>query len=148
MQEYPLLILYSNVFTKSYAYNTFLVLPQFGNTTEVSCISKWREYLSSAYLVLQYVLLPVMWRLFHICLNLFFNSASHLWAQCEDCSKWRKLPFEVLMPSKWICSDNKWDPERWPSVNMTRFINIFSCFISISFHLVFCMCSRKKIVFL
>ncbi|KAL5772538.1 hypothetical protein ACOSQ2_012462 [Xanthoceras sorbifolium] len=34
------------------------------------------------------------------------------WAQCEDCSKWRKLPANALLPSKWTCSDNAWDPER------------------------------------
>ncbi|KAK3125377.1 hypothetical protein QOZ80_7BG0604040 [Eleusine coracana subsp. coracana] len=40
------------------------------------------------------------------------SGATHQWAQCEDCSKWRKLPADVLMPSKWTCSDNKWDSER------------------------------------
>ncbi|KAG5104616.1 hypothetical protein JHK82_041586 [Glycine max] len=34
------------------------------------------------------------------------------WAQCEDCFKWRKLPASALLPSKWTCSDNSWDPER------------------------------------
>ncbi|KAL5096598.1 hypothetical protein RYX36_000925 [Vicia faba] len=34
------------------------------------------------------------------------------WAQCEDCLKWRKLPACALLPSKWTCSDNSWDPER------------------------------------
>ncbi|KAE9599307.1 putative transcription factor & chromatin remodeling CW-Zn-B3/VAL family [Lupinus albus] len=34
------------------------------------------------------------------------------WAQCEDCLKWRKLPASALLPSKWMCSDNLWDPER------------------------------------
>ncbi|KAJ1434793.1 Zinc finger, CW-type [Sesbania bispinosa] len=34
------------------------------------------------------------------------------WAQCEDCLKWRKLPATALLPSKWTCSDNSWDPER------------------------------------
>ncbi|KAI5331072.1 PREDICTED: B3 [Prunus dulcis] len=34
------------------------------------------------------------------------------WAQCEDCFKWRKLPMNALLPSKWTCSDNSWDPER------------------------------------
>ncbi|TVU38411.1 hypothetical protein EJB05_11779, partial [Eragrostis curvula] len=40
------------------------------------------------------------------------SGTTHQWAQCEDCSKWRKLPADALMPSKWTCSDNKWDPER------------------------------------
>ncbi|KAF8664484.1 hypothetical protein HU200_054659 [Digitaria exilis] len=40
------------------------------------------------------------------------SGTNHQWAQCEDCSKWRKLPADALMPSKWSCSDNKWDPER------------------------------------
>ncbi|KAL0012681.1 hypothetical protein SO802_007789 [Lithocarpus litseifolius] len=34
------------------------------------------------------------------------------WLQCEDCFKWRKLPANALLPSKWTCSDNSWDPER------------------------------------
>ncbi|CAI0468394.1 unnamed protein product [Linum tenue] len=34
------------------------------------------------------------------------------WAQCEDCSKWRKLPANALLPSRWTCSSNFWDPER------------------------------------
>ncbi|XP_027933510.1 B3 domain-containing protein Os07g0563300-like isoform X1 [Vigna unguiculata] len=34
------------------------------------------------------------------------------WAQCEDCLKWRKLPASALLPSKWTCADNSWDPER------------------------------------
>ncbi|XP_024018896.1 B3 domain-containing protein Os07g0563300 isoform X2 [Morus notabilis] len=34
------------------------------------------------------------------------------WVQCEDCSKFRKLPADALLPSKWTCSDNSWDPER------------------------------------
>ncbi|ONK65680.1 uncharacterized protein A4U43_C07F39590 [Asparagus officinalis] len=37
---------------------------------------------------------------------------SSQWAQCGDCSKWRKLPVEALLPSRWTCSDNKWDPDR------------------------------------
>ncbi|KAG8385620.1 hypothetical protein BUALT_Bualt03G0064000 [Buddleja alternifolia] len=31
------------------------------------------------------------------------------WVQCEDCFKWRKVPADVLLPSRWICSDNAWD---------------------------------------
>ncbi|XP_057534054.1 B3 domain-containing transcription repressor VAL1-like [Amaranthus tricolor] len=34
------------------------------------------------------------------------------WAQCDDCSKWRKLPVTVLLPPKWTCSENKWDSSR------------------------------------
>ncbi|CAI0407248.1 unnamed protein product [Linum tenue] len=34
------------------------------------------------------------------------------WAQCEDCSKWRKLPANALLPSRWTCLSNFWDPER------------------------------------
>ncbi|XWS71952.1 hypothetical protein CRYUN_Cryun03dG0182800 [Craigia yunnanensis] len=35
------------------------------------------------------------------------------WAQCDDCSKWRRLPIDVLLPSKWTCSDNVWDSSRY-----------------------------------
>ncbi|KAG2685264.1 hypothetical protein I3760_10G117500 [Carya illinoinensis] len=34
------------------------------------------------------------------------------WVQCEDCFKWRKLPANALLPSRWTCTDNSWDPER------------------------------------
>ncbi|KAJ6816860.1 putative pentatricopeptide repeat-containing protein [Iris pallida] len=34
------------------------------------------------------------------------------WAQCEECSKWRKLPVDALLPSRWTCSENRWDSER------------------------------------
>ncbi|XP_054818967.1 B3 domain-containing transcription repressor VAL1-like isoform X2 [Prosopis cineraria] len=34
------------------------------------------------------------------------------WASCDDCSKWRKLPVDVLLPPKWTCSENVWDPTR------------------------------------
>lgn len=34
------------------------------------------------------------------------------WAQCDNCSKWRRLPADVLLPSNWICSDNIWDSNR------------------------------------
>lgn len=34
------------------------------------------------------------------------------WAQCDDCSKWRRLPVDVLLPPKWSCPDNVWDLSR------------------------------------
>ncbi|MED6122606.1 hypothetical protein PIB30_037097 [Stylosanthes scabra] len=34
------------------------------------------------------------------------------WAQCDNCSKWRKLPVDVLVPPKWTCADNLWDQSR------------------------------------
>lgn len=34
------------------------------------------------------------------------------WAQCDDCSKWRKLPVDALLPPKWTCSENAWDSSR------------------------------------
>ncbi|KAK9727337.1 hypothetical protein RND81_05G274400 [Saponaria officinalis] len=34
------------------------------------------------------------------------------WAQCDKCSKWRKLPADVLLPPKWKCSENVWDLSR------------------------------------
>ncbi|KAF5186556.1 B3 domain-containing protein [Thalictrum thalictroides] len=41
------------------------------------------------------------------------NSGENIqWAQCEECSKWRKLPVDALLPSKWTCSDNLWDAKR------------------------------------
>ncbi|KAK8275285.1 hypothetical protein V6Z12_D10G127200 [Gossypium hirsutum] len=34
------------------------------------------------------------------------------WAQCDSCSKWRRLPVDVLLPPKWTCADNNWDQSR------------------------------------
>ncbi|BAT88224.1 hypothetical protein VIGAN_05167200 [Vigna angularis var. angularis] len=34
------------------------------------------------------------------------------WAQCDDCSKWRKLPVDALLPANWTCFDNAWDSRR------------------------------------
>ncbi|KAK1260413.1 B3 domain-containing protein [Acorus gramineus] len=34
------------------------------------------------------------------------------WAQCGSCSKWRKLPMDIILSSQWTCSDNLWDPKR------------------------------------
>jgi hypothetical protein len=35
------------------------------------------------------------------------------WIQCDDCSKWRRLPLNVIVASKWTCADNTWDPKRY-----------------------------------
>lgn len=34
------------------------------------------------------------------------------WAQCDNCSKWRRLPMDILLPPKWTCSENVWDLSR------------------------------------
>ncbi|XP_059668138.1 B3 domain-containing transcription repressor VAL2-like [Cornus florida] len=34
------------------------------------------------------------------------------WAQCDTCSKWRRLPANILLPPKWTCPDNDWDRSR------------------------------------
>ncbi|KAK9734271.1 hypothetical protein RND81_04G127600 [Saponaria officinalis] len=34
------------------------------------------------------------------------------WAQCDSCSKWRRLPADFLIPPKWMCADNAWDSAR------------------------------------
>ncbi|KAK3015804.1 hypothetical protein RJ639_007229 [Escallonia herrerae] len=34
------------------------------------------------------------------------------WAQCDSCSKWRRLPPTFLLPSKWTCQANAWDQSR------------------------------------
>ncbi|XP_042504697.1 B3 domain-containing transcription repressor VAL2-like isoform X2 [Macadamia integrifolia] len=34
------------------------------------------------------------------------------WAQCDSCSKWRRLPVDALIPPKWTCTENSWDPSR------------------------------------
>ncbi|EPS68319.1 hypothetical protein M569_06462 [Genlisea aurea] len=34
------------------------------------------------------------------------------WVQCQECFKWRKVPGDALLPSRWVCSDNRWDAGR------------------------------------
>ncbi|KAE9594477.1 putative transcription factor & chromatin remodeling CW-Zn-B3/VAL family [Lupinus albus] len=34
------------------------------------------------------------------------------WAQCDDCSKWRRLPVDAVLPPKWTCFENVWDARR------------------------------------
>ncbi|KAL8224747.1 hypothetical protein R6Q57_017304 [Mikania cordata] len=34
------------------------------------------------------------------------------WAQCDICSKWRRLPVDFLLPAKWTCQENIWDGSR------------------------------------
>ncbi|KZV37129.1 hypothetical protein F511_15049 [Dorcoceras hygrometricum] len=31
------------------------------------------------------------------------------WAQCDECFKWRKVPEDALLSSRWTCSENVWD---------------------------------------
>ncbi|XP_048490326.1 B3 domain-containing protein Os07g0563300 isoform X2 [Beta vulgaris subsp. vulgaris] len=34
------------------------------------------------------------------------------WTQCDNCLKWRKLPYDSLLPANWTCVENAWDFER------------------------------------
>lgn len=34
------------------------------------------------------------------------------WVQCDSCFKWRRLPLDALLPSKWTCAGNSWDQSR------------------------------------
>ncbi|XP_042434371.1 B3 domain-containing protein Os07g0679700-like isoform X2 [Zingiber officinale] len=34
------------------------------------------------------------------------------WVQCDDCFKWRHIPVDVLLHTRWSCVDNVWDPKR------------------------------------
>ncbi|XP_022886319.1 B3 domain-containing protein Os07g0563300-like isoform X2 [Olea europaea var. sylvestris] len=34
------------------------------------------------------------------------------WVECEDCFKWRKVPANALLPSRWTCSENIWGLDR------------------------------------
>lgn len=40
------------------------------------------------------------------------SGSQEQWGQCDNCSRWRRLPADVLLPPKWTCVDNVWDPER------------------------------------
>ncbi|CAA3016184.1 B3 domain-containing transcription repressor VAL1-like [Olea europaea subsp. europaea] len=33
-------------------------------------------------------------------------------AQCDRCTKWRRLPLHALLSAKWTCSENTWDSNR------------------------------------
>jgi hypothetical protein len=46
------------------------------------------------------------------------------WAQCDDCSKWRKLPVDALLPPKWTCSENDWDTSRYFIIIITTLFGI------------------------
>lgn len=46
-------------------------------------------------------------------MSILCGSEKIQWVQCEDCQKWRKLPASALLPSRWTCSDNQWDPDRY-----------------------------------
>ncbi|KAK4801939.1 hypothetical protein SAY86_000142 [Trapa natans] len=35
------------------------------------------------------------------------------WAQCDNCAKWRKFPVDILLPSRWMCSDNSSNESRF-----------------------------------
>ncbi|GAB2286186.1 hypothetical protein Dimus_020612 [Dionaea muscipula] len=41
-----------------------------------------------------------------------FTGGQEQWTRCDKCSKWRRLPVDVLLPPKWTCSDNVWDKSR------------------------------------
>ncbi|KAL0458899.1 UNVERIFIED_CONTAM: B3 domain-containing protein [Sesamum latifolium] len=34
-------------------------------------------------------------------------------AQCDSCSKWRRLPMHALLSAKWTCSENIWDSKSY-----------------------------------
>lgn len=40
------------------------------------------------------------------------SGEKHQWAQCDECSSWRRLPVEAFLPPRWTCADNTWDPRR------------------------------------
>lgn len=40
------------------------------------------------------------------------SGSQEQWGQCDNCSRWRRLPADVLLPPKWTCADNVWDPDR------------------------------------
>ncbi|CAI9770736.1 unnamed protein product [Fraxinus pennsylvanica] len=41
-----------------------------------------------------------------------FSGEQEQLAQCDSCSKWRRLPSHVLLSAKWTCSENIWDSDR------------------------------------
>ena len=70
-----------------------------------------------------YSSLHACWRTcaFNLVINIFIlcwiywvlsSRGQEQWAQCDDCSKWRRLPVDVLLPPKWTCSENVWDSSR------------------------------------
>ncbi|CAA2982566.1 B3 domain-containing Os07g0563300-like isoform X4 [Olea europaea subsp. europaea] len=38
------------------------------------------------------------------------------WVECDDCFKWRKVPANALLPSRWTCSGNVWGLNSFVSV--------------------------------
>ncbi|CAA2964104.1 B3 domain-containing transcription repressor VAL1-like [Olea europaea subsp. europaea] len=41
-----------------------------------------------------------------------FSGEQEQLAQCDSCSKWRRLPLHALLSAKWTCSENTWDSSR------------------------------------
>lgn len=33
-------------------------------------------------------------------------------AECDICSKWRRIPVNALLPANWTCAGNIWDSNR------------------------------------
>ncbi|KAD0221958.1 hypothetical protein E3N88_44605 [Mikania micrantha] len=52
------------------------------------------------------------------------------WVQCDSCFKWRRLPLDVLVLSKWTCSDNVLD-EKSPTTRHPRHRPGCSCIVCI-----------------
>jgi len=50
------------------------------------------------------------------------------WAQCDSCSKWRRLTVDILVPAKWVCSDNIWDSNRFVII---LFVGVWKIFVGI-----------------
>ncbi|XP_078436033.1 B3 domain-containing protein Os07g0679700-like [Wolffia australiana] len=44
------------------------------------------------------------------------------WVQCDDCHKLRRLPADAVVLSKWVCSENFWDPERSSCANPSELV--------------------------
>ncbi|CAN0879554.1 B3 domain-containing transcription repressor VAL2 [Linum grandiflorum] len=40
------------------------------------------------------------------------STGQEQWTECDNCSKWRKLPVDFLLPPTWTCSENTWDESR------------------------------------
>ncbi|GKA88904.1 B3 domain-containing transcription repressor VAL2-like protein isoform X2, partial [Tanacetum coccineum] len=41
--------------------------------------------------------------------TVYLSGEQDQWAQCDNCSKWRRLPVDFFLPSKWTCQENLWD---------------------------------------
>lgn len=108
-KTYDIHICTCNMVTKA----LYRTVPTFLHTNAHLCLICMHLFLASACMGIIPVFLCI-WLILSVlaCLTLIYREQDQ-WIQCDDCSKWRKIPVHVIVASKWTCADNSWDPKRY-----------------------------------